>query len=134
MLKINLEDLVINSIINVYDGKENISIDDEVVLKYRNDLVEKLQKNNIFYVIKIDADAYKKLEENSIYIDIVEQDGKSTYRMKSNIKYQDLLETRNNLSDDLIEILNDQELKQYFYTPNLGNFENNKMLRKIKLN
>lgn len=110
MLKIDLEDLVINSMINVYNKDESAVIDNSIVSKYKNDLIEKLDYNGINYVLKVDSKAFNKIKESSNYIDVIEKCNMVIYKMKDGISLDSLLMTRMNLSDDLIDLLVDDDL------------------------
>lgn len=110
MLKIDLEDLVINSMINVYNKDESAVIDNSIVSKYKNDLIEKLDYNGINYVLKVDSKAFNKIKESSNYIDVIEKCNRVIYKMKDGISLDSLLMTRMNLSDDLIDLLADDDL------------------------
>lgn len=110
MLKIDLEDLVINSMINVYNKDESAVIDNSIVSKYKNDLIEKLDYNGINYVLKVDSKAFNKIKESSNYIDVIEKCNRVIYKMKDGISLDSLLMTRMNLSDDLIDLLVDDDL------------------------
>lgn len=133
MLKINLEDLVINSLINLYQEEQIRFVENDNVLNYKLALEKLLEENGIFYVIKANEEAYKKLEKNK-YIDIIEKNKKIIYQMKHNVNYSDLLEVRIGLPTELINILEDKTLKK-----SLGILKNQekqkvKKIRQLEIN
>lgn len=133
MLKIDLEDLVINSLINLYQEEQIRFVENDNVLNYKLALEKLLEENGIFYVIKANEEAYKKLEKNK-YIDIIEKNKKIIYQMKHNVNYSDLLEVRIGLSTELINILEDKTLKK-----SLGILKNQekqkvKKIRQLEIN
>ena len=133
MLKINLEDLVINSLIILYQEEQIRFVEDDNVLNYKLALEKLLEENGIFYVIKANEEAYKKLEKNK-YIDIIEKNKKIIYQMKHNVNYSDLLEVRIGLPTELINILEDKTLKK-----SLGILKNQekqkvKKIRQLEIN
>lgn len=96
--------------INVYNKDESAVIDNSIVSKYKNDLIEKLDYNGINYVLKVDSKAFNKIKESSNYIDVIEKCNRVIYKMKDGISLDSLLMTRMNLSDDLIDLLADDDL------------------------
>lgn len=111
MLKIYAEDLVVNSLINLYEEKKINQVEEHQLLKYKEALRDLLKQNGIDSLIKFDEESYKKLEDNR-YVELLNINQKRVYRMRQNINYVDLLEVRSGLPEELINILEDDTLKE----------------------
>lgn len=111
MLKIYAEDLVVNSLINLYEEKKINQVEEHQLLKYKEALRDLLKQNGIDSLIKFDEESYKKLEDNK-YVELLNINQKRVYRMRQNINYVDLLEVRSGLPEELINILEDDTLKE----------------------
>lgn len=111
MLKIYAEDLVVNSLINLYEEKKINQVEEHQILKYKEALRDLLKQNGIDSLIKFDEESYKKLEDNK-YVELLNINQKRVYRMRQNINYVDLLEVRSGLPEELINILEDDTLKE----------------------
>lgn len=125
MLKIYAEDLVVNSLINLYEEKNINQVDESQLHNYKEVLRDLLTQNGIDSLIKFNNESYKKLEGNK-YVDLLIVNNQRIYRMKENIDYVDLLEVRSELPYELINILEDKSLKE-----SLGIFDETKKEQKV---
>lgn len=125
MLKIYPEDLVVNSLINLYEEKNINQVEEYQILKYKEALKILLKQNGIDSLIKYDEESYKKLEDNK-YVEIIYSNKQRVYRIRPNINYVDLLEVRSGLPDELINILEDNMLNEI-----LGIYDKDKKERKV---
>ena len=125
MLKIYPEDLVVNSLINLYEEKNINQVEEYQILKYKEALKILLKQNGIDSLIKYDEESYKKLEDNK-YVEIIYSNKQIVYRIRPNINYVDLLEVRSGLPDELINILEDNMLNEI-----LGIYDKDKKERKV---
>ncbi len=111
MLKIYLEDLVINSLICTYEALNISAIDEEKVLIYEERLCRILKEKGINFQIKKDEKRQNELM-NSQYINIDEKNGKKIYKIKKELRIEDLFNTRRELPKELIFILEDNTIKE----------------------
>ena len=120
MLKIYPEDLVVNSLINLYEEENIIQVKEYQILKYKEALKKLLKQNGIDPLIKFDEESYKKLKDNK-YVETLNFNKQRIYKIRPNINYVDLLEVRSGLPEELINILEDNMLNE-----SLGIFKKNK--------
>lgn len=125
MLKIYPEDLVVNSLINLYEEENIIQVKEYQILKYKEALKKLLKQNGIDSLIKFDEESYKKLKDNK-YVETLNFNKQRIYKIRPNINYVDLLEVRSGLPEELINILEDNMLNE-----SLGIFKKNKKEQKV---